>query len=330
VTILITGATGFLGSTIARVLLNSGYAVRAIHRASSTFDLLGDIKDQIDWQIGDVLDPESLEAAMTNVDGVIHAAAYVGFDGRRGEEKLIQINVTGTANVVDAAIAANVPRMVHVSSVAALGRSTVQADCVDESAQWKESSLNTAYAISKYQAEMDVQRGVAMGLDAVIVNPSVIMGPGRPGENTMQIADQLLDGKIPFRPKGGTNIVDVEDVALGCLAAFRYGQTGRRYILSGHNLLWRDILNTLANNLDVKAPSRSLPNGLLVLVGALFELGSYLTRTKPLLTRETARLSTSVSCYDNTRVREELECTFRPFQETANRVAVACLGHRRK
>lgn len=326
-TFLVTGATGFLGSTIARVLLDNGHSVRAIHRSSSTFDLLDDdVRERIDWRLGDVLDPESLEAAMEKVDGVIHAAAYVGFDGRRGEEKLFQINVTGTANTVDAALATGVQRLVHVSSIAALGRSVDQTECLDETAQWKDSSLNTAYAISKYRAEMEVQRGVAMGLDAVIVNPSVIMGPGRLGENTMQIAEQLLDRKLPFRPKGGTNIVDVEDVALGCLAAYNKGQSGQRYVLSGHNLLWRDILQSLADSLCVKAPKNSLPNGLLVFAGALFELGSYITHTNPLLTRETARLSTSVSCYNNAKARKDLSCAFRPFEETADRVAHACLN----
>jgi len=321
VTFFLTGATGFLGSNIARALLDNGHEVRAIRRPTSSMDLISDCTERIDWIEGDVLLPESLEAGMEGADGVIHAAAFLGFDGKKSEDQLMDVNVGGTANVVDAAIETGVKRLVHVSSIAALGRKEDVEDCLDESAEWKDSPMNTGYGLSKYRAEMEVHRGIATGLDAVMVNPSLIMGVGRPSENTMQIADRLVKGGIPFVPKGGTNVVDVRDVAAGCLLAFEKGETGKRYILAGHNLLWRDILSLLGKELGVRPPRRTVPKPIMMAAATIIEWGAALVRRRSVLTRENVRLSMSLSCYDNSRSRAELGCSYRPFEETASRIA---------
>jgi len=319
----LTGATGFLGSNIARDLLGSGHQVRAIRRPTSGMDLVADCADRIEWIEGDVLVPESLVGGMEGVDGVVHAAAFLGFEGKKSMDQLMNVNVNGTANVVDAAVEADVSRMVHVSSIAALGRTEHGTECLDESAEWKESPMNTGYAVSKYRAEMEIHRGIAMGLDAVMVNPSLIMGAGRPTENTMQIADRLAKGGIPFLPKGGTNVVDVRDVAAGCRLAFEKGHTSERYILAGHNLLWRDILNTLAQELDTKAPQRSVPKPVMMATATAMEWGAALIGRRSVLTRENVRLSMSLSCYDNARSVDVLGCSYRPFGETAAWIANA-------
>lgn len=319
----LTGATGFLGSHIARILLEQGHQVRAIRRSSSRMDLISDYADRVRWVEGDVLDPESLEAGMAGVDGVMHAAAYLGFEGKRSLDQLMRVNVEGTANVVDAAVSAGVKRLLHVSSVAALGRTGQETNCLDESAQWKDSPMNTGYALSKHRAEMEIHRGIAMGLDAVMVNPSLIMGAGRPTENTMQIADRLAKGGIPFLPKGGTNVVDVRDVANGCVLAFDKGRTSERYILAGHNLLWRDILALIATSLDVKSPQRTVPNPVMMATASMMEWGAALIGRKSVLTRENVRLSMSISCYTNERSLKELGCSYRPFDETAAWIADA-------
>jgi dihydroflavonol-4-reductase len=321
VNFFLTGATGFLGSWTVRALLDRGHSVRAIRRSTSSMDLLGDLEDRIAWCTGDVLDPEALEAGMEGVDGVIHAAAYLGFEGQRSQDRLMEVNVGGTAMVVDAALKMRVPRLVHVSSIAALGRTEDMRHCLDESAEWRSSPLNTGYAISKYRAELEVQRGVAMGLDAVLVNPSIIMGVGRLSENTMQIADRIARRKLPFRPKGGTNVVDVRDVAAGILEAFHKGQTGQRYILAGHNLSWETILETMGSALGVVPPRRTLPRPVMMTAAAVMEFGSFLFRRPAVITRENVRLSMSVSCYDNTRSREDLGLVYRPFDETATWIA---------
>lgn len=317
----LTGATGFLGSWTVRTLIDNGHAVRAIRRPSSSMDLLEGIADRVEWIPGDVLDPEALEAGMQGVDAVIHAAAYLGFEGQRSQERLMEVNVGGTAMVVDAALQAGVSRLVHVSSIAALGRTEDMRHCLDETAEWRDSPMNTGYALSKYRAELEIQRGVAMGLDAVLVNPSIIMGVGRITENTMQIADRIARRKLPFRPKGGTNVVDVRDVAAGILEAWKSGKTGQRYILAGHNLSWEEILETMGSALGTVPPRRTLPRPVMMSVAGLMEFGSFLFRRPAVITRENVRLSMSVSCYDNTRSREELGLSYRPFAETAQWIA---------
>ena len=316
-TFFLTGATGFLGSWIARTLLEAGHSVRAIRRPTSKMDLVEEFASRMEWMQGDVLDPESLEAGMDGVDGAIHAAAYLGFESQQSIERLMQVNVDGTANVGDAALQKGVSRLVHVSSIAALGRTEEMTHCRDETAEWKTSPMNTGYALSKYRAEMEVQRGVAMGLDAVIVNPSIIMGVGRLSENTMQIPEQLAKRSIPFLPKGGSNVVDVRDVAEGVLRTFEKGETGQRYILAGHNLVWKEILETMCAQLGVRPPTRTLPRSVMMAAALFIETGSRVIRKRAVLTRENVRLSMSVSCYDNTRSREELGCTYRPFDETS-------------
>src|SRR5690606_17243454 len=185
------------------------------------------------------------------------------------------------------------------------------------------SKANTRYAVSKHLAEMEVQRAVAEGLDAVIVNPALIFGPGRPGDNTMQIAEKLQAGRFPAVPAGGTCVVDVADVADGMIHAMARGRTGERYLLGGENLLWRDLLGQLAEALGVGLPRLTLTRRPALALAARREAAAALTRTRPLITFETARTASAVYRYSNRKAVEELGCTFRPFRETAARVAAA-------
>lgn len=318
---LVTGATGFLGATLVRRLVAAGTPVRILRRASSSLDLLGDAAGLVEHAEGDVTDWRAVRAAVSGTAQVYHAAAYVGFGGRKDREALMAVNVGGTANVVDAAREAGVDRLVHVSSIAALGRTLPPRRMIDETAVWRPSKANTAYAVSKHLAEMEVQRAVAEGLDAVIVNPALIFGPGRPGENTMQIAQKLREGTLPAVPAGGTCVVDVEDVAAGMERAMAHGRTGERYLLGGENLLWREILGQLAEVLGVEPPRVTLTRRPALALAAASAAWAALTRTRPLITFETARTASAVYRYDHTKAVEALGCTFRPFPETAARVA---------
>ena len=320
-TVFVTGATGFLGSAVSRKLVEEGCSIVAIRRTSSRMGLLEELEQAITWHDGDILDPSFLAEAIEGCQAVFHCAAYVGFEGKKTVQLMNKVNVQGTANVVNAALHEGIERMVHVSSIAALGRSESMTQCLDETAEWVNSKMNTAYAVSKKEAEKEVQRGIAEGLNAVIVNPSVIMGPGHAGDNTMQIAEKVAQGKLPVIPSGGTNMVDVDDVADGIWRAFKQGKTGERYILSGNNLMWKEIIHGLAQSMKVSPPGRVVSRPVLMIVAAFIQFGSRLIGANPLLTIETARLSTSVSCYDNSKAIAELGCSFRPFQETADRIA---------
>ncbi len=320
--ILVTGATGFVGSTLVRQLLDAGEAVRILRRPASRLDLLGDAAHRVEHALGDVTDPESLDDALRGVRRVVHVAAVVAF-GRGARQRLRDVNVRGTAHVVNAALAAGVERLVLTSSIAALGRPERPGGVLDEAAVWTASRSNTAYAASKHEAELVVRRGIVEGLDAVIVNPSLVFGPGRSGENTTELVERLAAGRLPLAPPGGTAVVDVADVAAGLRAALDRGATGERYVLTSENLAWTEILATLAGALGVEPPRRTAPPRLLRLAGTLAEIGAAVTRSDPGLTRETARTATETHRYSNRKAVEALGLSFRPFSETAARIAAS-------
>lgn len=319
--ILVTGATGLVGSELTRQLVARGHRVRILRRTTSRLDLLGDTAHQVEHAYGEVNDLDSLRAAMEGITHVYHTAAFVGFSGKQDEARLFEVNVEGTAHVVNAALDRGIRRLVHTSSMAAFGRPEQEDTVIDENTPWQRSRHNTRYARSKYEAEREVFRGIAEGLDAVIVNPALIFGIGRPGENTRQIIDQVRHRRIPAFPSGGTCVVDVRDVVDGHLRAMEQGQTGERYFLGGENLSWRVILTTLAEAFGVVPPRYILAPGPAMGLACLSEAVAGLTHTRPLLTRETARTSSRSYRYSNRKAREMLAWTPRPFQETANWLA---------
>ena len=324
--VLVTGATGMVGSALTRQLMAHGHTVRIFRRASSKLDLLGETQHAVEHALGDITNLTALDAAMDGIEQVYHTAGYVGFGGAKARARLHAVNVQGTAHVVDAALRAGVQRMVHTSSVAALGRTGDPNRVTDETNVWTPSPHNSAYARSKYEAELEVQRGIAEGLDAVLVNPSLIFGLTRPGENTQKIAEDVRDGKIPAIPAGATAVVDVLDVVDGLLRAMDAGQTGERYILASQNLTWLRLLDAFADAFGTTLPNRHLGLTGSMRLARITEFIGWATRTKPLITRETARQASSVYRYDATKAREQLGCTFRPFTETAQRMAAA-LAH---
>lgn len=321
--VFITGATGFLGSALAKLCLDRGFEVKALRRPTSTNTNLAAAEAQIEWVHGDLDDTSLLAESFQGVDVVFHCAAFIGFDGVSSPALLHSVNVDGTANVVNAALEARVNRLIHVSSIAALGRILESSIQINEDAEWVESPLNTAYAVSKHRAELEIQRGVAEGLEAVIINPSLIMGPGKKGANTMQIAERIYRRKLGFMPIGGTNVVDVDDVALAALAAMENGVSGERYIIGGHNMMWREILPALAEAMHVPPPKRIISRRLLLVLASASETLSSVFRLGTKLTRDAARVSSSVNFYSNAKAISELKCGFRPFSETAKRIAEA-------
>jgi len=318
--VLVTGATGFLGSVLVRQLVEAGEAVRILRRSTSNLDLLGAIADKVDHAEGDITQPASVQAALDGIEQVYHVAAFVGFGGSRDAEVMHRVNVKGTAAVLDASREAGVQRVVHTSSMAAFGRPENEPDVIDETAEWRPSRLNTAYAVSKHEGELEAYRAIAEGLDVVIVNPALIFGPGRTNENTMEIVARVQRG-MRFAPDGGTNVVDVEDVAAGMRAAMERGKTGERYFLGSENLRWMDILGTLATTLGRPKPWRTVPEGPAVVAGTLAEIAARATGRTPTLSRESARVASRFYQYSNRKARQELGCTFRPFSNTAERIA---------
>jgi dihydroflavonol-4-reductase len=320
VSILVTGATGLLGSVLTRQLVAEGADVRILRRTTSSLDLLGGVSPRVEHALGDVRDARSLARAMDGVERVYHVAAKIGFaSGDRNA--LRRVNVGGTANVVNAALATGVKRLVHTSSIAALGPPASPRGVVDETNDWPSGAAPSAYAQSKHDAELEVHRGIAEGLDAVIVNPSLVFGVGRAGANTRRIVDAVRNGWAKAAPPGRTNVVDVHDAAAGHRAAMARGTSGRRYILGSENLPWMALLRTLAAAFGVEPPRRTLPPALLKGSAALAEALAFVTRTDALFSRSLAHAALRQHTYSARRARNELGCTFRPFASTARRLA---------
>lgn len=288
-------------------------------------DLLGPAAETVEHAVGDVTHGRDLYEAMAGVDRVYHVAGKVSFS-QRDREAVRRVNVRGTANVVNAALEADVHRLVHTSSIAAVGRSSSTDGVIDETTPWQGGSSRSAYARSKRQAELEVHRGIAEGLDAVIVNPSLVFGVGRSRTNTRRIVDAVRTGWLPAVPPGGTNVVDVRDVAAGHRQAMKKGDKGRRYLLAGENLSWQAVIGTLADAFGVDPPRFAAPSSLLKAGAIVAEAVARLTYTNPVLTRSTARTASRTYRFDNTRARSELGCSFRPFRETADHIAHALEG----
>lgn len=312
--ILVTGGTGFLGSYLLRYLVREGYTrVRALRRATSNMDLVNEVIHKIEWIEGDVMDIFSLEDAMQDVQLVYHCAAIVSFDPRDYEE-MRQINVDGTANVINAALEANVEKLVHVSSTAAIGRMKNQP-VVTEQTKWERSNYNSEYAISKYLAENEVWRGMVEGLNVAVVNPSVILGSGRWDEGPLQFF-KMGWNNFPFYTKGTAGFVDVRDVARFMLQLMQSEVVGERYILSGESLTYQTVMNEIATHLNKKPPTIQV-NPLLQQIAWRVEwLRSRMFGGRPLITRETASHSLRTFFYQNDKSRTDFAFEYTPIRQT--------------
>lgn len=313
--ILVTGATGFLGSFICRKLLKEQLDFIALKRSNSSLSLLEDVKDQIIWHEGDITQIDTIDAILEKVDIVIHAAAVVSFHSS-DYEKMSRVNVEGTKMLVNSCLRSGIKKIIFVSSVAALGRDKTKSE-VDESNKWQESKYNTYYGESKYLAELEVWRGHVEGLDAVVVNPSVILGPGDWNNSSSAIFKYVWDEK-PFYTQGYINYVDVRDVTDIIYKLLNSDITGQRFIVNAGKVTFKEMFDQIAQRFNKKPPAIKASQ-LLVKIGLFIEWLKYIfTGKKPLITRETARVGKTQIYFDNTKVVNELNHTFVPLDETLN------------
>ena len=314
-TVLVTGGTGFLGAYILRELVEKGYPVRAIRRNDKQpFYISPSILEKVEWVPGDIMDTSSLEEAMEGVDAVIHAAAKVSFAGSDKHE-LFTTNIEGTANVVNIAIEQGIRRLVHVSSVAALGR-TGKGEKVTEEKKWESNKNQTTYGISKFHGELEVWRAIGEGLSAVIVNPSTILGYGDWNTSSCAIFRNVYRG-FPWYSNGINGFVDVTDVADAIVALLESDVTGQRFILSGDNWSFRQLFNSIATAFGKKHPHREATPFLGSIAWRLEKIKSLFSGRRPLLTRESARVAQSKTFFDNSKILQQLPgFRFTPLEET--------------
>lgn len=262
--ILVTGATGFVGSQLCRRLIALGHQVRAFHRPQSDLSALDGLS--VEHALGDITEPETLPPAMEGIEAVFHTAAKLG--KRRHPASQYAITVLGTRHVCQAALQAGVRRLVHTSSVAALGVPTEAPPgasplLMDETHAFNFPPDWWPYGHAKHLAEQEIQEAVARGLDAVIVNPAVILGPGDVHCVSLRTVIQVAERRLPVAAPGGISVVHIDDVVQGHLAALEKGRTGERYILAGENLTIPAYLEIIAQTAGVSPPRLVLPAWLL-------------------------------------------------------------------
>ena len=311
--VLVTGATGLIGSFVCKALLESGFRVRALLRKSSDLSLVSDFKERIEWVEADVLDLLKLEKAMQGVEVIVHAAAIISLH-KKDHNAMLKTNVEGTANVVNVASRAGIKQMIHISSVAALGR-TKNIETIDESSKWVNSSYNTGYAISKYLAELEVWRGQEEGLNAVVINPSVVLGPGDWEKNSTRLFKYVWD-KRRFYTKGSMNYVDVRDIAEVVRRLMNANISGERFIVSAGNISYKDIFALIAERFQRKAPNLAINKPLLNIAWLFSQIGSFFTGSRPLIGRESANLAGLSFYYDNRKLQNALNFRFRSLEDT--------------
>jgi dihydroflavonol-4-reductase len=303
-TVLVTGGAGFVGAYVIRDLINDGYRVKALRRKPAVpFYIDAEIVGQVEWIDCDILDSFGLDEAMINVDAVIHTAAKVSFH-YKDKPELFSTNVDGTANVVNIALEKNVRRFIHVSSVASLGKRS-NGSVITEESKWEDNKLTTNYAVSKYYGEMEVWRGIAEGLNAVIVNPSTILGYGDWNSSSNALFKNAYRG-FPWYTNGVNGFVDIEDVSRAIVKLLATNIRAERFILNGDNWSYRRLLNTIADSFGKRRPYRKATPFLASVAWRIEQFRSLITGKKVLLTREAAKVAQSNTNFDNHKILNAL------------------------
>ncbi len=324
--ILITGATGYVGSALVDHLQREhgkNISLFALVRNSSQRASLAGLP--VTFLEGDVTDAPSVWKAVEGMDIVFHVAGLISSEQRQ-YRRLYKINVIGTRHIVDACMNGKVQKLIHTSSTAAIG---VAGDGVlnNEKTAFQAWQLRLGYMASKYLAEFEIQRGVAEGLNAVIVNPSIVVGTfgnnGRVGEASGFLLD-VYRGKIPYYPTGGAGFVDIVDVARAHEHAWLHGNTGERYIVNADNLDYKTVFELVAA-LPHARPENAKPLGhwLGRAAGLGAELWASIIGGQPRITLDRARLSERRLFYNNQKSIRELGLAYIPFRETLHRLALS-------
>lgn len=332
--ILVTGGTGFIGAYLICNLVNKGHSVRATRRPNSNlseFDYIASLQlkqisdlEKIEWVEADVLNFPALLEAFQGVDEVYHCAAVVSF-WPADLKKMLQTNIEGTAQVVNAALLVGVKKLCHVSSISSLGR-TADGETINEEHKWESSSLNSNYGISKHRAELEVWRGIQEGLNAVIVNPSVVIGPCLFNRGTGKLFDIAFKG-LKFISPGSTAYVDVRDVAELMVKLMEMEKFGQRYILNAENISYKDFFAKVFACFGKKAPTLTTPKWISYMAAKVFNLWALVSGNPPFITTETVRSAYGHSYYSNAKVVTETGFQFKPLDDT---IAYTCKEYLKK
>jgi nucleoside-diphosphate-sugar epimerase len=318
--VAITGANGLVGSFIANRFVEAELPVTAITRTSSDTGLLDGSREKMVHRHADVLDMQGLTDAIAGADTVIHTAAMVSFDPRR-TKRILSVNVEGTRNVVNTCLSQGIRRLIHISSVSALGRPKGISE-IDEESQWIPNSVQSAYAESKYLAELEVYRGSEEGLDVALVNPSVVLAPGNWEKSSAQLFRYAWDER-PFYTSGSLNYVDVRDLAEMVFRINGRSLKGEKFIASAGVISIKDFLGEVASRFNKKPPSIEVSSSWIGIAAGLERIRSTFTGREPLVTKQTVRMLKETCYYSSQKANQVLGLHFHPLAETLD----WCCGH---
>lgn len=331
---LITGATGLVGAHVALQLLHEGKPVVAIKRQGSdifkTKKLFSYYTSDVDvlfnkikWLEADVCDIYSLLDALEGIETVYHCAGFVSFNSKDNKQ-MHRINAEGTANLVNACLEKNIKAFCHVSSIATLQNPDITEN-IDESVYWKSSPSASDYAITKYNGEREVWRGTEEGLNAVIVNPGIILGPGFWHQSSGKLFETCYKGN-PFYTNGSSATIDAKDVASCMIQLTEKKEFSKRFVLIEDNYSYKEILLKVHKALGKKEPSIEAGKVLLTIGKWIDKIRAFITSKEQLITKETINASLDTNSYNNKKVKEVLNYQFMSLQNTVTFVCDAYLN----
>ena len=332
--IFVTGGTGLVGAHLLYELTLAGKKVKALKRKTSnlqqvlkTFSCYSEtpqeLFNRIEWVDGDILDYFALEKILEGVTEIYHCAAIVSFDSKE-RQKMISNNVEGTANLVNAALENKVKKICHVSSVSALGRLDNQ-QLITEETNWVPSKKISGYSESKFFSEVEIWRGIEEGLDAVIVNPSIIFGPANWETGSAKMFKTVWDG-MKFYTKGITGFVDVKDVVRAMMLLmdetnFELAKN-QRYLLNAENLSYQNVFYQIADAIEKPRPKIYASDFMMDFAWRVLRIVSLITRKPPLISRETAASSRAVNNFDGSKIVKQFNFEYCQISETIQQTAV--------
>jgi nucleoside-diphosphate-sugar epimerase len=331
--IFVTGGTGLVGAHLLYELTSSGKQVKALKRETSdvnqvlkTFSYYTEnpeiLYNQIEWINGDILDYFFLENILKGVTEIFHCAAIISFNPKE-RKKMISNNVQGTSNLVNAALENGVQKFCHVSSIAALGN-TLNGIPITEETNWVPSKKVTGYSESKFFSELEIWRGIEEGLDAVIVNPSIILGPTKWNSGSAQFF-KMMNDEFKFYTRGIKGFVDVFDVVKAMVALMdeqHFENTkNQRFLLNAENWSMQDLFNKIADALEKPHPIYFTSDFILGVIWRVAKIVSLVSGKPPFLTRETAASSNKKNYYDGSKVKQFIDFEYTPIEETISRTS---------
>ncbi|MDG5800877.1 NAD-dependent epimerase/dehydratase family protein [Marinilabiliaceae bacterium ANBcel2] len=329
--ILVTGGTGLVGSHLLYHLISEDIKtpIKAIYRkkrslndAKNVFAYYNEkyveLWNKIEWVKGDLSDYNSLDDALKGVTKVYHSAAMVSFNPGEAN-KMIKTNIEGTANLMNACIKRGVEKFCYVSSVSSLGKK-IDGAVIDENVEWLPDDHRSAYSYSKFRSEMEVWRATKEGLPAVIVNPSVIIGPVSRYRSSGRLFNTVQKG-IPVYTSGVTGFIDVRDVAKALKLLMESDIKNERFLLNSENLSFKDFFNIAAAQLGKKAPFIKASKWVMESGWRLNLIFSKITGTKPILTKDTARAANIISLYSSEKFKKTFNYKFIPIKDAVQNAA---------